>query len=251
MKDLFNLADDDENGTETGDIFLGTSAKELTASKAGNGKEPSQTESEQKSSNDMRRPEDGSATLLNTLLEDSANGQLLSTMNHDEILGAGSDVKDISMLEYEAQKVAREAMDELKRSARRRRREGIGVPTWTGKSGLAGYTAKSSANGNSKAASLLSKIKQREGAGNSTTGETRGETVSATTVLLQNLVEFLRDRGGQCSSAQVVERFRSRVGSSPEALQEFKSLLKQIAVLTKGAGPGGTAVWKLNEDIED
>ncbi|KAI0565221.1 DNA helicase [Gracilaria domingensis] len=239
IKDLFTLGQDDDNGTETGDIFSGTKAKEMRASKAAdieNG-----ADSEKNDTNGTSNSEDGNAKLLNSLLDDTAEGQLSSTMNHDAILNAGNEVKDVGVVEYEANKIAREAIEELKRSTRRRRRAGIAVPTWTGKSGLAGYVNRSSTTGRSRASTLLNKITKREG------GKVNdsGTTDSAPCALLQDLIDFLKDRGGQCSSAEVVESFRSRVQNSPESLQQFKSLLKQVATLVKGAGPDGCSVWRL------
>ncbi|CAN8076227.1 unnamed protein product [Agarophyton chilense] len=252
IKDLFTLVEDDENGTETGDIFSGTNAKEVKASKANNFskandlREVAEVNTGEAEASGTNAPEDGNAKLLNSLLENLADGQLSSTMNHDAILNAGNEGKDVSVIEYEANKIAREAMEELKRSARRRRRTGIGVPTWTGKSGLAGYVNRPSRNGQSRASALLSKIAQREGGA----AMNPGATDSKPSALLLDLVEFFKGRGRQCSSAEVVESFKSRVQNSAESLQQFKSLLKQIATLVKGAGPNGSSVWRLNNNFD-
>lgn len=243
IRDLFKLTDGIGEGTETGDIFSGTRAKEIT----GSNKDPD--ESKELSANGNVEENDdskegGNAGLLNSLLDDSENGQLHSTINHDAVLGAGTDGKDVTLMKYEADKVAKEAMEELSRSSLRRRRQGVAVPTWTGKSGLAGYfnRGSSSTEGTSKAASLLQKMRQREGGARFGTNK----ELSKNSALLQDIIDFLKDHGGQSTSGDVVDHFRDRVEETSEGLQEFKSLLKKVACLKKGKGPSGAAIWQLN-----
>lgn len=246
IRDLFTLAEEDERGTETGDIFSGTGAKEQIGGekrKVENGfMEKSGPRDENK-----QITETGNATLLNSLLEDLGEGALQSTINHDAIMGAGTEVADASLLEHDADMIASKALDEVNRSAQRRRRESVGVPTWTGKSGLAGFTSPASGggSGSSKAASILQRIRQREGAV-SMAGITDGDSeLSASGELLSEIIEFLRARGGQSTSAEVVRHFQARVDSNPSGAQGFKAMLKKVAVLKKRYGPKGTSVWKL------
>eukprot|EP00177_Eucheuma_denticulatum_P007149 GFKZ01012998.1.p1 GENE.GFKZ01012998.1~~GFKZ01012998.1.p1 ORF type:complete len:1086 (+),score=175.22 GFKZ01012998.1:92-3349(+) len=245
IKDLFTLGGEDEHGTETGDIFSGTSAKEQTGPRAAaSGKDDSEGIGQR---SDAKNPEEGNASLLNSLLDDSGDGALQSTMNHDAILVAGTEVADASLVEHEADAVASKALEELKRSAHRRRREGVGVPTWTGKSGLAGFVSsrQSGGGGSSKAASLLQRIRQREGAGAAGNGVAENGNMSASATLLHDIIQFFRRNGGQSTSGDVVKYFQARVESDPNGAQGFKSLLKQVAVLKRGEGPRGLSVWKL------
>lgn len=250
IQDLFTLNDDTEKGTETGDIFAGTVAEEKTGlekdSKTGVKSVLVPEKAKDAAVNDDSEAP-GNAKLLNSLLDDSGEGILHSTISHDAILKAGTNGGDHKLLEYEADQIAAKAVEELKRSAQRRRRDGVGIPTWTGKSGLAGFVSSRPANatGGSKAASLLERIKQREGRGPSAAKIQNGSDLSAPGVLLKDIIEFLRENGGQCSSAAVVNRFQGMVDSSPNGLQGFKSLLKKVAFLKKGAGPNGSSVWKL------
>lgn len=242
IHDLFTLGDEADEGTETGDIFSGTQAKEKTASgSVSAGAQRSETYNGQRG--EAQNPEGGNAHLLNSLFDESDEGQLHSTINHDAILGAGTEVQDVSLLEYEADKVAKEAMEEVKRSSQQRRRQSVAVPTWTGKSGLAGFMGGSTQNG--KASSLLQKMRQRSG----TASTSEPSNISATGALMQDLVEFLESRGGRCSSGEVVDRFRDRVENTAEGLTGFKSLLKKVARLKKGAGPGGSAAWVLKVNL--
>lgn len=246
IRDLFTLAEEDEHGTETGDIFAGTAAKEHTGGKKTH-TENSINKKTELGSEDKQRAEGGNANLLNSLLDDSGDGALQSTINHDAIMGAGTEVADASLLEHEADMVASKALEEINRSAHRRRREGIGVPTWTGKSGLAGFvnSGSGSGNGGGKAASVLQRIRQREGVASVSALAAGDSEISVSATLLNEIIEFLRERGGQGTSAEVVKHFQARVESESIGAQGFKSMLKKVAVLKKGEGPKGASVWKL------
>lgn len=270
MRDLFTLGDDDEKGTETGDIFAGTGAREI---KAGKGEQPDKGSgktmgSNGVSSNDVTGPSKGNddgggnASVLNSLLDDKDDGALHSTIDHDAIIGAGTEVKDASLMEFEADRVAEEALQEVKRSSEQRLRVSVAVPTWTGRSGLAGVigtSGRESASGESRASSLLAKIKNREarmsGAATAATatGATNGgggvESVSDKKErLMSDLIKLFQANDGQCTSAEVVEPFRQRVEELGEGVQLFKSMLKRVARLDKSGGPGKVSVWKLRDD---
>lgn len=250
IRDLFTLGDDGDKGTETGDLFAGTAAEERTAVKKEDGGYEQQTSTaktnESAADDNDQTDETGNANLLNSLLDDSGEGVLHSTINHDAILKAGTDGGDDKLFEYEADKIAAKAVEEVNRSAQRRRRENVGVPTWTGRSGLAGFVNSRPANGaGGTAASLLQKIKQREGTAAAATSNPDAPDLSTSGALLRDIIHFLRDHGGQSASAEMVQHFQARVDSIPNGLQGFKSLLKKVAILKKGAGPNGSSAWKL------
>lgn len=174
-------------------------------------------------------------------------------MNHDEIIGAGTSERDSTLVEYEAERAAEDAMSELQRSTELRRQQSIAVPTWTGRSGLAGIIGNSnrggaSSLGGSKGSFLLEKIKAREGKISATsTNEHNSKNttrVDDNKTLLGDLINFLRSRGGQSTSQEIVSHFQERVKNA----EVFKSMLKTIADLNKGAGPGGTSIWVLKND---
>lgn len=255
------MADEEEAGTETGDIFAGTGVKEKTSGSRKSSYSSRDGTNLEKSSNDYvddgsraatqeeenNTLEKGNAKLLNALFDDPEAGTLHSTINHDTVLNAGTEGVDVAVMEFEADKVASKALEELRRSSAQRRRQGVAVPTWTGKSGLAGYVSSKSSGraGASKASSLLQKIKKREGNAN-VTNAGDGLGLSSNAALMNDIIEFLRERGGESRSVDVIEHFSERVGSSPDAVQGFKSILKKVAFLRKGQGPGGSSVWKLS-----
>ncbi|KAG0239729.1 hypothetical protein BGW41_007529 [Actinomortierella wolfii] len=76
----------------------------------------------------------GEADILHNLFE--LSGAMHSALKHDEIME--SDKQEHLLVEREATRVAEQAMAALKESTRRRRRQEVSVPTWTGRSGTAG-----------------------------------------------------------------------------------------------------------------
>lgn len=252
IKDLFALGDDDEQGTETGDIFAGTGAREVKLGDVEAAKDGDNENDKEKNS------DGGNASLLNSLLDEADKGALHSMINHDDIIGAGTNTGDAHLIEYEADRVAEDAFEEVKRSAEQRRRQGVAVPTWTGRSGLAGILGSSGAAsgfgsklpGSSKGSSLLQKIKAREGSSSMPTpndGASIAGHRNDKKSLMENLIDFFKEHNGECTSNEVVNRFRERVEQSGEGVQVFKSMLKKIAKLTKGAGPNGESMWRLNQ----
>lgn len=265
IRDLFTLGDYEERGTETGDIFAGTGAREVKARR-----------NENKSEDDFKRSgglhgnasdgnnkgkEMGDASILNLLLDDNVDGALHSTINHDDIIGAGTNENDPNLVEYEADRIAEEALREVKRSALHRRRESVAVPTWTGRSGLAGLVGSAGTgcqrnDGVSKASVLLMKIKAREGSASLNGGDMMPGAEKAVVAksgkerLMEDLLEFFRAQNGRRTSVEVVDRFRDRVQQIGEGVQVFKSMLKCIAHLKKGAGPAGVSVWVLKDDAQ-
>lgn len=266
IRDLFTLGDGEERGTETGDIFAGTGALEIKAKSEvknlGENKGTAQTPGMHNSDINGTGKETGEASILNLLLDENDDGALHSTINHDDIIGAGTKENDPSLVEYEADRIAEEALREVKRSAQQRRRESVAIPTWTGRSGLAGLVGSAKTNGQgdggmSKASALLMKIKAREGGMSSNGGEAVNDASNSNIAksgkerLMEDLLEFFRARNGQCTSVEVVDRFRDRVEHIGEGVQIFKSMLKCIARLDKGAGPEGVSVWTLRDDARD
>ncbi|KAG0243409.1 SNF2 family N-terminal domain-containing protein [Mortierella sp. GBAus27b] len=170
MADLFRLEGEDAVGTETGDIFRGSevSIKPKSSSK---GKSKStkrgddnlddlenlngvrKVEKFQQSSEPSSLPggvkdeedegfkksikgdshESSEVNILTSLFESSG---VHSALKHDEIMDAAKP-EDL-IVEREATRVAERAMAALKESRKRRRRQDLDVPTWTGKSGTAG-----------------------------------------------------------------------------------------------------------------
>ncbi|KAK3407151.1 hypothetical protein EUGRSUZ_K03253 [Eucalyptus grandis] len=157
MKDLFTFNDDGESGTtETSNIFsqlsedviviaqqnarqdkgkglnvaaskdgdCASSSKSYTGSSGKKGKERVNDDSEEV---------DGEADILKGLLEASG---IHSAVNHDIIMNAHDEEK--IRLEEQASQIAKRAAEALRQSRMMRSHDSVSVPTWTGKSGMAG-----------------------------------------------------------------------------------------------------------------
>ncbi|KAF9903171.1 hypothetical protein EC991_004117 [Linnemannia zychae] len=77
--------------------------------------------------------EGGEANILSRLFENSG---VHSALKHDEIMDSAK--QENLIVEREATRIAEKAMAALRESRKRRRRQDLDVPTWTGKSGTAG-----------------------------------------------------------------------------------------------------------------
>jgi DNA excision repair protein ERCC-6 len=183
-------------------------------------------------------------------------GELVaSALDHDAVVGDAAKTAKNSTAALEAKRVAERAATLLRDSFEQRRRDGVSVPTWTGRSGGAGLPANRrfglslnptvaggsrAANGSGNApsagnssffaqgqraqgplgsTSLLQRIRERQDAA----GEAGPEAEASR--LLRQLCEFMARQGGRCTSQQLVEQFKT------EGLDArlFKQLLKEAA----------------------
>ncbi|KFH66590.1 hypothetical protein MVEG_07115 [Podila verticillata NRRL 6337] len=85
------------------------------------------------SSTDGHNMEGSEVNILSSLFESSG---VHSALKHDEIMDSAK--QEHLIVDREATRVAERAMAALKESRKRRRRQDLDVPTWTGKSGTAG-----------------------------------------------------------------------------------------------------------------
>ena len=182
-------------------------------------------------------------------------GELVAgALDHDLAVGDAARKKNTSAT-VEAKRVAERAAASLRESAERRIRERVNLPTWTGRNGAAGMPKRFGATLNpmiARPASATSAV-QRADEGPSTSFFSRGAgsnsapmgsasllqqirarkdaaeeaagPESEATRLLQRLCVFMRQRGGRCSSTQLVEEFQT-ADVDPRL---FKQLLKEAA----------------------
>eukprot|EP00173_Palmaria_palmata_P003834 Plantae.Rhodophyta-Palmaria_palmata.ctg4215.p1 GENE.Plantae.Rhodophyta-Palmaria_palmata.ctg4215~~Plantae.Rhodophyta-Palmaria_palmata.ctg4215.p1 ORF type:complete len:480 (+),score=106.60 Plantae.Rhodophyta-Palmaria_palmata.ctg4215:104-1441(+) len=240
MKDLFTLSDDKAKGTETGDLFLGTAAKEVGSR---NGQESA---SKERAVDASRVETEGTNGMLKSLFNSSDCGDALqSAMNHDAMLQAGTREVDVAVLQHETEKIVSNAVDALNQSSAEVRRTATGVPTWTGKSGLAGIPEARSSFGRARtgAGSLLQQIKKRVEPNNIAQGSAAGSTVNE---LMQNVVAFLNLNEGTSSSDALIARFSNDVGTGGHSLTVFKATLKRVAVLKKNE-----SIWYLKAKFKE
>lgn len=261
MKDLFTLADEKEAGTETGDLFKGTGADEM---RSGHDAEKD-NETDALEANSGGAVGGGAKEMLKDLFNTSEDGNpLQSAMNHDAMMKAGTTEADADLIQHETERLVSRAVEEVNRSARERRRESVGVPTWTGKSGLAGIPSVSrkhpssilsaaassgvgsggvGSGGDAGAGGLLQHIKRREsGSGVGQMGQlASASTPQPMSQLLQDIVLFLKQRDGVATTDDMVSRF----DAGGHSLVVFKATLKRVAVLKKNCGPNGKSLWHL------
>ncbi|KAF9950357.1 hypothetical protein BGZ72_007978 [Mortierella alpina] len=177
MADLFTLEGEDAVGTETGGIFAGSEVaikskrgaqakgkssrrrgdnleelsaidgvrkiekfkmpRESSSLPGGVAKDEEDEELEfktDKAPTDASHSQEGSETnILTSLFELSG---VHSALKHDDIMDSAK--QEHLIVEREATRVAERAMAALKESRKRRRRQDLDVPTWTGRSGTAG-----------------------------------------------------------------------------------------------------------------
>lgn len=153
LHDLFTLGDPEEAGTETGDLFRGAEKK------FSEGKERKSTKllgNQQRDDDDFysvaniqgvskldkfmdaEEDVDDDHKDDNRIMDGifSNSGVVQSTLQHDDIVNSSQ--HELSIIEKEANQVAKEAAEALKRSRFSARKTAVGTPTWTGKFGSAG-----------------------------------------------------------------------------------------------------------------
>lgn len=271
LHDLFSLGDQEEKGTETGDMFNGS--EQLFAG----GKERKSTrmlKPGHKNDDDLYQVANlmGVSKLDKFLGDDdeenkegkddsrlmeglfSNAGVVHSALKHDEIVDSSH--HELSLVEKEASRVAKEAADALKKSRMLARKNAVGTPTWTGKFGLAGRfgKAKTSRTTLSPASKLSTPEADKSGLSSAAIlGQLRQGKSTSTSVapfsfgsatkkarqavpqnkedLLQHLVDFLSKQPDHfCKSSAILLSLPSFVDVKDEKeLVAVRSLLREAA----------------------
>lgn len=181
--------------------------------------------------------------LLSTLF---ASSGVHSALQHDSIMEASR--PEVMLVEREATRVAKEAAHALRESRRELRRNEIGTPTWTGRSGgTARFGSPNRTNGSSVMSSeyLLARMRGRQALEGSSTSQTSiapinfGQDSPQSHVLIGQIQEFLSMAGGSASSKELVARFPDVKGV--DEIAEFRKMVKQIAVFKD-------SVWRLKDE---
>lgn len=289
LHDLFTLGDPEEAGTETGDLFHGTEktfgegkerkSQKLLSSGGSNNDDFYKVASIQGVSKldkfvDADEDEDDANKDDNRIMDGifSNSGVVQSTLQHDEIVNSSR--HDLSIVEREANLVAKEAAEALKKSRMIARKTAVGTPTWTGKFGSAGrfgpkskgkkrplLTLKSATpeavndNNSLSSVSILSEVRSKKAtsASNSPFSGTKKTKVSSDTditsetdqtTLVQHLIDFLKEQPDQFSASNAILSALPKtinLGNEKQVVL-IRSLLREIAtwdVKLKG--------WKLKE----
>ncbi|CAO3597105.1 unnamed protein product [Absidia cylindrospora] len=151
LKSLFTLGADNDTSTETGRLFQGTEIKRKKGKRKQTQNDDDQDQiqalqgvsnmeslnakkaASEKSKSKNKDVSAGDDNVLSSLFEMAG---IQSALQHDSIME--SETQDTFFVEREATMIAERAATALKESRKRTRLNGIGTPTWTGRSGYAG-----------------------------------------------------------------------------------------------------------------
>lgn len=278
LHDLFSLGDPQEKGTETGEMFSG-SEKTFRGSKT---RKPTLlNKREHKNDDDLYQVASimGVSKLDNYLEEDEKNDDpskdesrimegifanadvVHSTLQHDEIIN--SNQQEVSIVEREAARVAKEAAEALKKSRIQARSSAVGTPTWTGKFGVAGRFGQKAKTSGSRAASIsrsqspdnngissatiLSQLRQKK-AKEAGSGNKRSLSENDKQKLLDHLIKFLQAQPEKfCKSDAILKSLPKSVN-----LKDEKEMISVRSLLREAANwDSAQKGWKLKETFSD
>lgn len=259
LHDLFSLGDQEEVGTETGDLFNGSETKfdgnkdrksnRLFKPKHKNDDDFYQVANingvskldnfagEQQEEDTSKGNKDDSRIMEGIF----ANSGVHSTLKHDDIIDSSK--QEISIIEKEANRVAADAADALRRSRKLTRKNNVGTPTWTGKFGLAGKFGpkpskrKIAAKDNSKmlsSTSILSELKQKS-EGRSKPDAVFGAKKATDKTLdrqetLDKLINFLQAQPAHFSTSnQILTGVQLKQADEKDVIL-VRSMLREIAI---------------------
>lgn len=265
LHDLFTLGDQDEKGTETGDMFSGSEktyrgAKERKSTRLSkahkNDDDLAQVASimgvskldKFEGGDDAEKGDDDG--LMEGLFSNA--GVVHSMLQHDEIMNLSQ--QELSLVEKEANRMAKDAADALKRSRALARKTKVGTPTWTGKFGVAGRfgggaTRKSASVSRTSlpgaksptplsSTSILSELRQRKGTELSTQFNFGGQNKSKSKksppdkqAVLAHIVEFLSQKPhGFSKSNDILQSLPKSVNlKNDNDVVLVRSLLREVA----------------------
>lgn len=282
LHDLFSLGDPQEKGTETGDMFSG-SEKTFRGSK--NRKSTQLNKREHKNDDDLYQvasimgvskldnyvgdeENDDEKKDENRIMEGIfANADVVhSTLQHDEIIN--SNLQEVSIVEREAARVAKEAAEALKRSRILARSTAVGTPTWTGKFGVAGRFGPKTKNGGRKSrlgskspsqsptpvapdavssTSILDQLRQKKAnAAKRAAKETKALTDDDKHQLLEHLIQFLQQQPEKFSKSDAILKSLPRTVN----LKDEKEMISVRSLLREAADwDTSQKGWRLKESF--
>ncbi|KAG7664311.1 rhp26 [[Candida] subhashii] len=277
LHDLFTLGDQNEEGTETGELFTrGNSGSEV---KFGGTKTRKSTSLKYKKKyqddddfykvakitgvskldkyvDEQEEQEDGGPKDDERIMEGifSKSGVVHSTLKHDDIVDSSSAADgEMSLVEREANRVANAAADALKKSRRLARRNEIGTPTWTGKFGLAGKFGPKkkakSVKSSSSSLSILKELKKRndknDGGMFGRASNDRDQEEVDRELTIGKLVSFLSDQPDCFSTSNDIVKNGDVDMKSENDMIVIRSMLREIANWDKERKG-----WKLKDEFK-
>ncbi|KAI5962679.1 rhp26 [Candida pseudojiufengensis] len=286
LQDLFTLGDQNEQGTETGDLF-------------NNGKEDKYSGTKQRKSNSLIKKnfkndddfyqvakisgvskldkfeegEDQNEEEEQQQKEDPEDNRIMagifaksgvhSSLKHDEVINS-KDNQEISLLEREANKYANEAIEALKQSRLQTKKNKIGTPTWTGRFGSAGKNLKgtfgvkkrkveNTENGNGNGNEVV-----QEGEASSTilnilkqkndlkTNEKKSKEAISRQETIEKIITFLKNQPNFFATSSSIIQGCDLKLVSDESMIMIRSMLREVATWD-----GVKRGWKLNDSLID
>lgn len=155
-----------------------------------------------------------------------------AVMRHDKIMESSK--SDYVIIENEAQKLAKKAIDNLEASRDQCWESGSGRLNWTGNQGTVRPKLfhNMETNDESNGPSILSLMKKRNGFVEATQREMQ---------MLNSIREYLLENNQSVNTDQIVNQFRNKYSAEDTPL--FKSLLSEVCTFNRC--PDKTGVWTL------
>lgn len=183
-------------------------------------------------------------------------------LEHDKIVNGKKVVQaDSAMLQREANRVAAEASEHLRRSGEQASHVPIGTVTWTGELGDAGRPRPTNvrgargARGGPGSSGVLAGIRGRQGLGDSSASSSRSGTpllgrqkMFSVRDFKQMIPEFIRRQGGKAPTGMMVAHFNPMC-TNQKAKDAFMTALNTVAKVEYKGGTG-RGYWHLLPDYK-
>jgi len=170
----------------------------------------------------------------------------VSALQHDVIEGSSKSTPDYTLVEAEAEKVAKDAINALKRSRSLCFSAVSGIPTWTGLSGKMKGHDKKKETSSSASSSILTAMRNRHrlDEGNSSSNNSTPDSVHETLLTdLRCFIAFQAKTRGEATTEEVLSRFSDL---PPHQTPVFRSFLHKICTFQRRNSKG---YWVLNQDL--
>ncbi|RGP63060.1 DNA excision repair ercc-6 [Fusarium sporotrichioides] len=174
--------------------------------------------------------------------------------DHEAIVNGPHKPKaDISILQHEADQVARQAAAHLRQAGAEARRVPIGTVTWTGEVGQAGRPGANRRRGGPSSAGIMSNLADRQGldtgSGRSSRSGTPGMDKNLKSKDFVAMIKtFINRHNGRVPSKMLVDHFNPYCPGKKQS-DEFKAALDKVAVLNKTGG-AGRGIWTLKPGVK-
>ncbi|KAF5000700.1 hypothetical protein FGRMN_1541 [Fusarium graminum] len=174
--------------------------------------------------------------------------------DHEAIVnGPGKTKADVSVLQQEANMVARQAAAHLRQAGAEARRVPIGTVTWTGEVGQAGRPGANRRRGGPSSAGIMSNLADRQGldtgSGRSSRSGTPGTDKNLRSRDFVAMIKtFINRHNGRVPSKMLVDHFNPYCPGKKQS-EEFKAALEKVAVLNKTGG-AGRGIWTLKPGVK-